>query len=94
MSYGDQRNPVCPACRSAYPDGQGTVNGYCAHRSGPGIKAVELMEAKRAEASRVYEQARGGMLGDPVRVVSTGQAAQEDAMRTGFHAAVEELFGG
>ena len=92
MAYGDQREPVCTTCRSAYAPGQGTVNGYCAHRAGPGIKAVELAEARRAAATRLAQQLAAGQLGNPARVVDVGQAAQEDAMRASWHAAIEELF--
>jgi len=92
-TIGDQREPVCPTCRSAFAPGHGTVNGYCAHRFPPGLKAVMLAEARQREATRLEQQAKAGMLGDPVRVVPIDQAIQEDSVRAELHARVEGLFG-
>ena len=93
MTYGDQADPVCANCRSAYAPGHGTVNGYCAHRSPPGVKALKLAEARQAEATLLEQQAKAGMLGNPVRVVSVGQAAAEDSLRAELHQMVDDLLG-
>jgi hypothetical protein len=89
--FGDRSDPICPQCKSAYPDGQGTRGGYCAHRAGPGTKARQQAEAQRHRLAGLLQQARAGQLGNPVRVVSAGQAVQEDSLRAELNAALDRL---
>jgi hypothetical protein len=88
----DHARGQCPQHKSAAPDE--TWDGDCAcNRGTPAARAEQRRWQQRTRLTTLLQQARAGQLGNPVRVVTVGQATQEDAMRAGFHAMVDELFG-